>query len=296
MLNVHKLTEFLNQQKQACVVIIEADLTTIMQSLKALGLNKKLLTYSAMGAFPYDPSPSSALSAVERIKTIEHLKKGENFCLLMSPLAWFEKRPLLDSILEKPVLIQTNDTLTHRHLIDVLTLFSFQNSETVTHPGQYAIRGDRADFFPPHATHPVRVDFFGDTVEAIKVFDPITQKSVSTVSKTTLRSASEFSIGQSHVDYYRTNYAPQFSETEREIVETMIAQKSGKNWGNLWPLFYEASHHISCFWKDTPTIFIEPTINLEKIRLNIQDVYNHGRNQGRFILPPDQLYDFTQTR
>ena len=296
MLNVHKLTEFLNQKKQSCVIITEVDLLILKQSLKSLGITKKLLTYPSITSFPYDPSPPLALSAAERIKTIELLQSDTNFCLLLSPLAWLEKRPALDSMIEKPFPIQTNDVLTHRHLIDVLTLFLFQNTDIVTHPGQYAVRGDRIDIFPPNITYPIRIDFFGDTIEAIKAFDSITQKSIKTITKLIIQSASEFSINQSHIDYYRANYAPRFCETEKEMAESMIIQKSGKNWGHLWPLFYETSHHISYFWKDTPAIFIEPTISLKKIHLDIENIYDHGKNQGRLILPPDQLYDLTQTK
>lgn len=291
MMNFHKLTQFLNQQKSSCVVITEVDLPTIQQSLKALGLTKKLLIYPAMVAFPYDSAPPSTVHAAERIRTVQHLKNDQDFCLLMPPLAWFEKRPLIDDMLARPFHIHVNDTLTHRHFTDVLTLYSFQSSDTVTHPGQYAIRGDRVDLFTPNATYPVRIDFFGDTVEAIKIFDPITQKSMTTVQKMSLWPVSELLIGQSHIDGYRRNYALQFSEINHEIVEEMIAQKSGKNWGHLWPLFYTVSHHISYFWKNTPTVFIEPMIDLTKVWQNIQAVYAHSHAQGRFVLPPEQLYE-----
>jgi|GEM_PF-6293183 len=293
MLNFHKLTFFLNQQSGSCVVITEVDLTIIRQSLKALGITKKLLIYPAMGEFPYDPSPVSATHAAERIKTLEHLK-DQNFCLLISPLAWFEKRPIVADTLHQPFTIHKDDTLTHRHLSDVLILYSFQNTDTVSCPGQYAIRGDRVDLFPPNTTHPVRIDFFGDTVESIKAFDPISQKSVSTIQKITLRPANEFLINQSHIDFYRENYASQISETGREIAENMIAKTTNKNWKHLWPLFYKDGYHLSHFWKNTPSIFIEPTINLKKTWENIQNAYVRDSDQGRFILPVNRVYYFKE--
>lgn len=291
MLNFHKLTPFLNQQHGPCVVITEVDLDLIQQSLKVLGLTKKILTYPAIGVFPYDPTPPSAVNAAERIKTIQELKVVQDFCLLITPLAWFEKRPIIDSILSQRIDIQVNDTLTHRHLMDVLTLYSFQSSDMVTQPGQYVIRGDRADVFPPHMAHPVRIDFFGDTVEAIKVFDPVTQKSMKTVPKIALRSAGEFLLNQENIDYYRKNYADRLSKIDQEIVEQMISQQSEKNWGHLWPLFYDTAHPIRDFWIHTPEVFIEPTIDLKKIWQNIQDTYTRSHEQGRFVLPPEKLYE-----
>jgi transcription-repair coupling factor (superfamily II helicase) len=60
-------------------------------------------------------------------------------------------------------------------------------------PGQAARRGGIVDVFPPQADAPVRIEFFGPTVESIRTFDPATQRSSERVASVKIGVASEFS-------------------------------------------------------------------------------------------------------
>ena len=44
-------------------------------------------------------------------------------------------------------------------------------------PGEFAVRGGLVDLFPPGTAEPLRLDLFGDTLEAIRSFDPMSQRS-----------------------------------------------------------------------------------------------------------------------
>ncbi len=52
----------------------------------------------------------------------------------------------------------------------------YEPVETVVRPGQFARRGGVLDLWPPTASRPVRVDFFGDEIESLRIFDPETQR------------------------------------------------------------------------------------------------------------------------
>jgi len=53
----------------------------------------------------------------------------------------------------------------------------FRPAELVLEPGQYAARGGIIDVFAPTAPAPYRLEFFGDTLESLRTFDPSTQRS-----------------------------------------------------------------------------------------------------------------------
>ena len=55
-----------------------------------------------------------------------------------------------------------------------LDLNGFNRASTVREPGDYAVRGGIIDLFAPGMDEPVRLDFFGDTLESIRSFDPET--------------------------------------------------------------------------------------------------------------------------
>lgn len=91
---------------------------------------------------------------------------------------------LLEEIVEKKVLddnilrIARNDSLSHEFIRETLQMYRFEKVDFVGEPGQFALRGGIIDVFSYAHDKPFRIDFFGNTVESIRVFDIDTQRSV----------------------------------------------------------------------------------------------------------------------
>jgi len=64
-----------------------------------------------------------------------------------------------------------------RQLADWLVRHGYTRLDQVESPGDFALRGDILDIFPPAETDPYRIDFFDDVIEAIRRFDVSTQRS-----------------------------------------------------------------------------------------------------------------------
>ena len=60
----------------------------------------------------------------------------------------------------------------------------YVEDDPVTDPGEFSLRGGILDIFPPHLEKPVRLEFFGDQIESIRIFDVDSQRSVETVHST----------------------------------------------------------------------------------------------------------------
>ncbi|MDF1570774.1 MAG: transcription-repair coupling factor [Bacteroidales bacterium] len=73
--------------------------------------------------------------------------------------------------------IKTGESLGMEFLEEVLNTYHFQLVDFVYEPGQYAIRGGIADVFSYASSQPCRIDFFGDEVDSIRLFDVETQRS-----------------------------------------------------------------------------------------------------------------------
>ena len=67
----------------------------------------------------------------------------------------------------------------------------YVRAATVREAGEYAIRGGIVDIFPAGSPEPVRLDYFGDTLESARHFDPETQRSTQDVSELVLAPVSE---------------------------------------------------------------------------------------------------------
>ena len=64
-------------------------------------------------------------------------------------------------------------------LVAALSAAGYAREPEVVAKGQMAVRGGLLDVWPPDAPLPVRVDFFGDTVESLRTFDPASQRSTA---------------------------------------------------------------------------------------------------------------------
>ncbi len=86
----------------------------------------------------------------------------------------------LASQLERDQEIPQNEFLNH------LTSVGYERRETVESPGQFAVRGGIVDVFSPESNGPVRLEFFGDTLESLREFDPNSQRSLRPLERATL--------------------------------------------------------------------------------------------------------------
>ena len=84
----------------------------------------------------------------------------------------------LDSIFTKPdyakknqFILKTNSEIDRDHFLKLLNDFGFNREDTVVYPLDYSVKGSIIDFFSPERINPLRVEFFGDTIESIRSFD-----------------------------------------------------------------------------------------------------------------------------
>jgi transcription-repair coupling factor (superfamily II helicase) len=73
--------------------------------------------------------------------------------------------------------LKTADELAPEDLAEHLLKVGYERAEPVTSVGQFSVRGGILDIFPPEAAWPVRIEFFGDSIESMREFDPASQRS-----------------------------------------------------------------------------------------------------------------------
>ena len=139
----------------------------------------RILPFPAWDTVPYDRiGPSSDIVAT-RITTLSKLvlsARKQPTLVIATANAVLQKLPprsYLRSALKQMAAGQRIDLA---RLTSRLSLAGFTRVGTVMEPGEFAVRGGIVDLFPPGRATPVRLDFFGDTLESIKSFDPETQR------------------------------------------------------------------------------------------------------------------------
>jgi transcription-repair coupling factor (superfamily II helicase) len=78
----------------------------------------------------------------------------------------------------KPVRVHAGDELAIDELVERLAAAAYTRVDLVERRGEFAVRGGIVDVFPPTEEHPLRLDFWGDTVEEIRWFKVADQRSL----------------------------------------------------------------------------------------------------------------------
>jgi transcription-repair coupling factor (superfamily II helicase) len=112
-----------------------------------------------------------------RTEALNAIQQGSCKFLISYPEALIEKVPSKERIESQTLTVKVNDTLSIDFLIDLLIDLDFEREDFVYEAGTYAIRGGIVDVFSFAHDRPLRLEFDGDKLVSIRVFDPLTQLS-----------------------------------------------------------------------------------------------------------------------
>jgi transcription-repair coupling factor (superfamily II helicase) len=121
---------------------------------------------------------ASSERAGSRASALSSLLFRENRLVICSMGALLQRLAPRDVYVSQCVRLKTGDETSPRALVQRLAAAGYECVELVEGRGQVASRGDLVDVYPPDARYPIRVEFWGDTIDQMRDFDPITQRSV----------------------------------------------------------------------------------------------------------------------
>src|SRR5690606_7826312 len=133
------------------------------------------------------------------------------------------------------------------HVIDMKSIVSwlepngFLRASTVREPGEYAVRGGILDLFAPGTVLPVRLDFFGNTLESIRSFDPETQRTAGQLRGLELLPVAEFQLTSETISRFRQGYVSAFGAVQRAdpLYEAVSEGRRHPGMEHWLPLFHE---------------------------------------------------------
>jgi transcription-repair coupling factor (superfamily II helicase) len=113
-------------------------------------------------------------------------------------------------IRESTRLLSPGVEIGRESLIALLQRQGYSRTDTVVDAGEYAVRGSVFDIYPTGLDHGLRLDFFGDELETLRLFDPNTQRSVQPVETHLLLPASEALLDEASIKRFRSRYRERF--------------------------------------------------------------------------------------
>ncbi|EJL54433.1 transcription-repair coupling factor Mfd [Rhizobium sp. CF122] len=204
-----------------------------------------VLTLPAWDCLPYDRVSPSADTSARRLAAlgglIAHHKKPHAAIVLVTVNAMLQKVAPQEIIESLAFSARPGNTVRMDDIAGRLERNGFDRVATVREVGEYAVRGGILDVFVPGSEEPVRLDFFGDTLESIRSFDPASQRTTGQVRSLDLNPMSEVTLTPDTISRFRKGYLSSFGAATRDDA-LYLAISEGRRYPGMehWlPLFYE---------------------------------------------------------
>ncbi len=222
----------------------------------------EVLMLPAWDCIPYDRVSPSVIAVSRRIRCLSALAQGAGgreqgakknsvpCSLRLAPsIILTTANAAAQRVLPREVLAarslagRVGGEIDRARLTDFLARNGYNHGSTATEPGEFAVRGSIVDIIPAGEREGLRLDFFADLLETIRVFDPVTQltKPGETRQEIALVPAGEALLDEDTIRRFRSRY--------RELFGAVIkadplyeAVSSGRHYAGTehWlPLFYE---------------------------------------------------------
>ena len=141
--------------------------------------------------------------------------------------ALFEKFPQKSFYEKNSFKIKINEDIDYTNLVKSLTKLGYKRVTSVMDVGEFCVRGDILDIYTLEKS-PVRIEFFGDTVEDIRFFDPKNQRSFEKTKEITIYPLYKFILDEKNVENFKKSLFDEVKNTDNEIACDIYSQISEK--------------------------------------------------------------------
>ncbi|WLD98344.1 transcription-repair coupling factor [Agrobacterium leguminum] len=246
-----------------------------------------VMTLPAWDCLPYDRVSPSADTSARRLAAlsglIAHAKKPHPAIVLVTVNAMLQKMAPRDIIESLGFSAKPGNQIRMDDIAARLERNGFDRVATVREVGEFAVRGGILDVFVPGTEEPVRLDFFGDTLESIRTFDPASQRTIGQARSLDLNPMSEVTLTPDTISRFRKNYLSLFGAATRDDA-LYQAVSEGRRYAGMehWlPLFYEQLETAFDYLKDFRIVTDHTAREAAKERSKlVLDYYDARRSSG----------------
>ncbi len=203
-----------------------------------------------------------------------------------------------DEIRKLGVTLKRDEDFAPDVLVERLSSGGYVREEPLQNVGQFSVRGGIVDVWSPDAGTPVRIEFFGDTVDSIREFDAQTQLSTEQLTEVSLAPMREFPATAEDFKDWAILARERFSgdAEARALKDRTVFADEGESfhgWEWLFPILRERRASVLDHLKEYILVIDESTIvesTLADLYANLAARYGELENAGEIGLPPEELF------
>ncbi len=270
----------------------------------------EILQFPAWDCLPFDRVSPKASIIAARINCLHKLIKkpsAQKTLVIANIGAVLQKTVPVALVRNLGFIIEEGEEVSIELLAQLLVDNGFSRATTANNVAEFAIRGNIVDIIVSQNQLAedligYRLDFLGDVVENIKVFDPTTQLTYNKIKKINFLPASEINLNQKSIDNFKNNYRQMFGNPfEDTLYNSVIEGINYPGAEHFMPLFYDRPLSNIFDYLNQPEIsFSSQIIALKDEKLKTIAEYYQARvatlieskNSGAIYnpVPPEHLY------
>src|SRR5665213_1407358 len=302
-------------RRKGLVLFIAADDVHAQSAIDAMRFfapGVPVLPFPAWDCLPYDrvsPKPDIESQRLATLANLARRNPDAGAAIVVTTVnAVLQRVPPRTTIAESSFVARVGADVEHDALVAFLAKNGYARASTVREPGDFALRGGIVDLWSPGTEQPLRMDFFGSTLDAIRLFDAETQLSSDQIKSIELLPASEAPLDADTISRFRAGYVATFgtATSDDPLYESVSAGRKHQGMEHWLPLFHDHLDTLFDYALDAVFFLSHQTEESKAARLELVADYYETRRQflrdqreGAKVnasappykpLPPERLY------
>lgn len=142
---------------------------------------------------------------VEKLNILKESLNNNKKIIITDINGYLKKLPSINDFKNNIIKLKIGTDINLKNIVDNLYEIGYEKETLVTKPGEFGLRGFILDIFPLNEENPIRIEFFGDTIESIRYFEVESQKSLENIDEIEIYSISKTSEKYSSLYEYLNN-------------------------------------------------------------------------------------------
>ncbi|HCR43382.1 MAG TPA: transcription-repair coupling factor [Ruminococcaceae bacterium] len=252
----------------------EAEANRLCLDLKAMGLSP--MFYPLRDFSLHDTEGSSHEYEHQRLAVLRNVKNGKCNAVVCCIDAALQYTIPPDEMEKHTVTIKTGEGIGMENAVTALLQGGYEDAPQIDGAGQFSRRGGILDFYPPGLSQPVRAEFFGDEIDTLSFFDPVSQRRTDSTESVTVFPASEVLIAKPDITAKKIDrLASQLRGKTAPAAKAVLARESAKLREGLHigcadkyiSLVYDRPASLFDYFADDMVLFVnEPVKSKERMK------------------------------
>ena len=249
------LAGLLSQHRPCCCIVPDEYQVSIFEQDIHLFTSQPVIPYPAYEIPPYTPLSPDGRTTATRISALYRMFTEQQPAVLITSVEAMMRRLLpVATLANQAELLLKGEETNPEQLRENLVRLGYESVALVQTVGDFSVRGGIFDIFPPPfvlneqllVDGPIRLDFFGDTIESIRSFEPISQRSTGELTEAIILPVHDVVIDRNPNQgkrlarlFKEAGREAQWDEDETELLADRIA--SGRKFAGMeffLPFFY----------------------------------------------------------